>query len=226
MPMSITASRPTSWLWPRASAAASRSALASRPRRRREGHGVRHSRLDLWRQPAGDGGGHGGAGCDARTRSSFDQVARRASGCGTRLEQFIGNYPDTVRGDARQGADAGHQDEGPRAARDFVAHLRDNHGLLTVAAGDNVLRVLPPLVIERQPDRRVHRTSCRAGARELSAPPARLTDGAAFPRPVGCGRRRDRRDDRRCDRPQGGARWLAQGRSPMPMRRWRAMCWR
>ena len=33
-------------------------------------------------------------------------------------------------------------------ARGFVAHLRDNHGLLTVAAGENVVRVLPPLVIE------------------------------------------------------------------------------
>ena len=33
----------------------------------------------------------------------------------------------------------------PRA---FVAHLRDNHGLLTVSAGDNVLRILPPLVID------------------------------------------------------------------------------
>lgn len=32
-------------------------------------------------------------------------------------------------------------------SRAFVAHLR-HHGLLTVAAGDNVVRVLPPLVIE------------------------------------------------------------------------------
>ena len=35
----------------------------------------------------------------------------------------------------------------PAVSRDFVAHLRDNHGLLTVAAGENVFRVLPPLVI-------------------------------------------------------------------------------
>ena len=34
-------------------------------------------------------------------------------------------------------------------SRAFVAHLRDNHGLLTVAAGDNVVRVLPPLNIEQ-----------------------------------------------------------------------------
>ena len=33
-------------------------------------------------------------------------------------------------------------------SRAFVAHLRDNHGLLTVSAGDNVVRVLPPLVID------------------------------------------------------------------------------
>jgi acetylornithine/N-succinyldiaminopimelate aminotransferase len=32
-------------------------------------------------------------------------------------------------------------------SRAFVSYLRD-HGLLTVAAGDNVVRVLPPLVIE------------------------------------------------------------------------------
>jgi acetylornithine/N-succinyldiaminopimelate aminotransferase len=32
-------------------------------------------------------------------------------------------------------------------SRAFVAHLRDHHGLLTVAAGDNVVRILPPLVI-------------------------------------------------------------------------------
>jgi acetylornithine/N-succinyldiaminopimelate aminotransferase len=34
-------------------------------------------------------------------------------------------------------------------SRAFVTYLRD-HGLLTVAAGDNVMRVLPPLVIEEE----------------------------------------------------------------------------
>ncbi|KQM28501.1 MULTISPECIES: aspartate aminotransferase family protein [unclassified Sphingomonas] len=33
-------------------------------------------------------------------------------------------------------------------SRRFVAHLRDHHTLLTVAAGDNVVRILPPLVID------------------------------------------------------------------------------
>lgn len=35
-------------------------------------------------------------------------------------------------------------------SRAFVAHARDHHGLLTVAAGDNVVRVLPPLNIEEK----------------------------------------------------------------------------
>jgi acetylornithine/N-succinyldiaminopimelate aminotransferase len=33
-------------------------------------------------------------------------------------------------------------------SRRFVAHCRDHHGLLTVAAGENVVRILPPLVID------------------------------------------------------------------------------
>ena len=63
------------------------------------------------------------------------------------LEQFIGNYPDLFTGVRGKGMMLGlmmtHE------TRSFVAHLRDNHGLLTVAAGDNTLRVLPPLTIEQ-----------------------------------------------------------------------------
>ncbi len=61
------------------------------------------------------------------------------------IEQFIGNYPDLFTGVRGKGLMLGimmtHE------TRAFVAHLRDNHGLLTVAAGDNTLRVLPPLNI-------------------------------------------------------------------------------
>lgn len=64
----------------------------------------------------------------------------------SRLEQFIGNYPalfELVRGKGLMlGIKMTHE---PRA---LVAHLRDNHQLLTVAAGDNTLRLVPPLVIE------------------------------------------------------------------------------
>jgi len=63
-----------------------------------------------------------------------------------RIEQFLGNYPelfDSVRG---RGLFIGLKMKvEPRA---FVAHMRDNHGLLTVSAGDNVVRIVPPLVID------------------------------------------------------------------------------
>ena len=52
-------------------------------------------------------------------------------------------------------------------ARAFVAHLRDDHGLLTVSAGQNVVRILPPLVIEES-----HVAECverlSAGARSFA----------------------------------------------------------
>ena len=57
----------------------------------------------------------------------------------------------------------------PAVSRDFVAHLRDNHGLLTVAAGENVFRVLPPLIIDES-----HISECierlSAGAASYKAP--------------------------------------------------------
>ena len=64
------------------------------------------------------------------------------------LEQLIPNHDtlfDSVRG---VGLMLGIKLKDGAEARDFVAHLRDNHGLLTVSAGENVVRILPPLVIE------------------------------------------------------------------------------
>ncbi len=56
-------------------------------------------------------------------------------------------------------------------SRAFVAHLRDHHGLLTVAAGDNVVRILPPLIIDES-----HIAECieklSAGARAYQIPQA------------------------------------------------------
>ena len=54
-------------------------------------------------------------------------------------------------------------------SRAFVTHLRD-HGLLTVAAGDNVMRVLPPLIIEDEHVAEfVERLSAAARAYEVPA---------------------------------------------------------
>src|SRR3546814_20081449 len=64
-------------------------------------------------------------------------------------------------------------------SRAFVAHLRDKHGLLTVAGGDNVVRILPPLVIEES-----HIAECieklSAGARNYEAP-ASVTENFSLP---------------------------------------------
>lgn len=62
------------------------------------------------------------------------------------LEQFIGNYPDLFESVRGQGLMLGIKMKVD--SRSFVAHMRDHHGLLTVAAGDNVVRLLPPLIIE------------------------------------------------------------------------------
>ncbi|HSG33834.1 MAG TPA: aspartate aminotransferase family protein [Sphingomonadaceae bacterium] len=85
----------------------------------------------------------------------------------TRLEQFIGNYPelfDSIRG---KGLMLGIRMKAE--PRPFMAHLRDNHQLLTVAAGDNTLRVLPPLVIgDAEIDEFFEKLS--AGAADYRAP--------------------------------------------------------
>lgn len=63
----------------------------------------------------------------------------------TRLEQFIGNYPnlfELVRG---KGLMLGLKMT--VESRPFFVHLRDHHQLLTVAAGDNTIRIIPPLVV-------------------------------------------------------------------------------
>jgi acetylornithine/N-succinyldiaminopimelate aminotransferase len=85
------------------------------------------------------------------------------------LEQLIPNHDtlfDSVRG---MGLMLGVKLKSD--SRSFVAHLRDNHGLLTVAAGDNVVRILPPLVIDES-----HIAECieklSAGARDYTPPAA------------------------------------------------------
>ena len=75
----------------------------------------------------------------------LDQVKATGERLRGALEQLIPNHDhlfDSVRG---MGLMLGVKLKSD--SRAFVAHLRDNHGLLTVAAGDNVVRILPPLNI-------------------------------------------------------------------------------
>lgn len=85
------------------------------------------------------------------------------------LEQLIPNHDDLFDSVRGVGLMLGLRLKSE--SRAFVAHLRDNHGLLTVAAGDNVVRILPPLVIGED-----HISEClqklSAGARDYVAPEA------------------------------------------------------
>ncbi|WP_374284191.1 aspartate aminotransferase family protein [Novosphingobium sp.] len=89
----------------------------------------------------------GEAVLDAVANEEFmAEVRAKGERLRSRIEQFIGNYPnlfELVRG---RGLMIGLKMK--FETREFVAHLRDNHNLLTVAAGDQTVRVIPPLVID------------------------------------------------------------------------------
>jgi acetylornithine/N-succinyldiaminopimelate aminotransferase len=88
----------------------------------------------------------GEAVLDAVANDEFlGQVQTTSDRLRARLEQFIGNYPDMFELVRGKGLMLGVKMR--QETRPFVAHLRDNHQLLTVAAGDNTLRLVPPLVI-------------------------------------------------------------------------------
>ncbi|MDA0819941.1 MAG: aspartate aminotransferase family protein [Proteobacteria bacterium] len=73
------------------------------------------------------------------------EVCEKGERLRSRLEQFIGNYPELFELVRGKGLMLGIKMK--VESRPFFVHLRDNHQLLTVAAGDNTLRVLPPLVV-------------------------------------------------------------------------------
>lgn len=75
----------------------------------------------------------------------LSEVREKGERIRARLEQFIGNYPDLFELVRGKGLMLGLKMK--VEPRPFFVHLRDNHQLLTVAAGDNTLRLLPPLVV-------------------------------------------------------------------------------
>jgi acetylornithine/N-succinyldiaminopimelate aminotransferase len=99
----------------------------------------------------------------------LDKVTEMGNRLRAAIEQMIPNHDhifESVRGiGLMQGIRLKFE------SRDFVAHLRDNHGLLTVAAGDQVVRILPPLIIDDSHiSEFVERIS--AGARDFVIPQA------------------------------------------------------
>ncbi|MEP3052300.1 MAG: aspartate aminotransferase family protein [Erythrobacter sp.] len=88
----------------------------------------------------------GGAVLDAVANDAFlGEVNDKGERIRARLEQFIGNYPELFEIVRGKGLMLGIKMR--VESRPFFVHLRENHQLLTVAAGDNTLRILPPLVI-------------------------------------------------------------------------------
>jgi acetylornithine/N-succinyldiaminopimelate aminotransferase len=88
----------------------------------------------------------GNAVLDAVANDDFlADVRAKGERIRSRLEQFIGNYPDLFESVRGRGLLLGLKLK--VEPRGFMQYLRDNHRLLTVAAGDQTLRVLPPLVI-------------------------------------------------------------------------------
>jgi acetylornithine/N-succinyldiaminopimelate aminotransferase len=75
----------------------------------------------------------------------LDQVNTMGQRLAWHLGQLAQKYPDYVLELRGKGLLAGIKIAPP--VRDFVGRLRDDHQLLTIGAGDNVLRLLPPLIL-------------------------------------------------------------------------------
>jgi acetylornithine/N-succinyldiaminopimelate aminotransferase len=99
----------------------------------------------------------------------LDEVTRIGQRLRAALEQMIPNHDHLFQEVRGLGLMLGIKLKSD--SRAFVAHLRDNHGLLTVAGGDNVVRLLPPLNIDDG-----HIAECverlSAGARSYQVPAA------------------------------------------------------
>lgn len=74
--------------------------------------------------------------------SHVEQMGQRLA---WHLQQLQQKFPQLIVEQRGKGLIAGIKIAPP--VRDFVARLRDDHQFLAVAAGDNVLRLLPPLII-------------------------------------------------------------------------------
>jgi acetylornithine/N-succinyldiaminopimelate aminotransferase len=77
----------------------------------------------------------------------LDHVTAMGDRLRAALEQMIPNHDHLFAEVRGKGLMLGIKLKPGNEPREVVAHLRDHHGLLTVAAGEGVVRILPPLVI-------------------------------------------------------------------------------
>ena len=91
----------------------------------------------------------GEAVLDAITAPGFlEHVQAMGERLRTSLQQMIGNHPDKFESVRGMGLMLGVKMTPEIESRAFVNWMREGVGLLAVAAGDNVMRVLPPLIID------------------------------------------------------------------------------
>ncbi len=143
-PANTPASRLTSSRSPRGSAAASRSAPALRPTTAAKGMTVGAHGSTFGGNPLATA--VGGAVLDVVLAEGFlDRVAALGALSAPAARRTPGPHIRRSSRRARRGADVRRQDA--HAERRFAAAARAE-GLLTVLAGDNVVRLLPPLIID------------------------------------------------------------------------------
>ena len=151
-----------------------------RHRRGRQGHDRRHPRLDLRRQSAR----HGGGQCGARRRAGRRLPRARAAASSLLLKQKLAEikdrYPAVIAEVRGEGLLLGLRAVVPSG--ELVDELRAEK-MLTVAAGDNVVRLLPPLIVSEaevaeavaahrarlRPHRARHGAAAQAGSGRMSA---------------------------------------------------------
>jgi acetylornithine/N-succinyldiaminopimelate aminotransferase len=101
----------------------------------------------------------------------LERVQTMGSRLRSALEQLLPNHDELFEDVRGMGLMLGVKLKDTADARGFVAHLRDTQNLLTVSAGQNVVRILPPLIIEEN-----HIVECieklSAGAKSFEVPKA------------------------------------------------------
>jgi acetylornithine/N-succinyldiaminopimelate aminotransferase len=92
------------------------------------------------------------------------------------LQQLQQRFPTHVLELRGKGLLAGIKLDGSIVVREFVARLRDDHQMLTQGAGDNVLRLLPPLIVEENDiEEAIEKISAALGAIDAEAAKEHVT---------------------------------------------------
>ena len=149
--MNGRASRPTSWRSPRRSGTASRSAPASPPSRPRSAWSPGTHGSTFGGNPLAVGGRQRRARRRCSSRASSSASTAHGQAAAGQLETLVASYPKLFAELRGSGLLLGIRCSRARPAISSPSCAQN--GLLDLTAGDNVLRILPPLIVgEREID--------------------------------------------------------------------------